>query len=482
MSISSLFDIAASGVAAQRFAMEVTGENIANVNTTGYARQQVMLQTGPITTGSNGFPMASGVEVQGVRRAYDGMLQQQIVNGNSTYQQNLTRQSALEQIQPSLNELSTDGLGSAVAKFFSAWHDLSTNPGGTAERQALMTATNVMTDDFHQVSSTLSGVAQNADTSLVGMTANLTGNAKDLALVNQQIIATTAVGGNANELLNQRDQLIQQMSQTAGITSTINSDGTATVTLAGGDTLVNSTKYATVYTNTNASGKNDILITGIGNPSPANAPASDTNISATVGGPSNSQGTIGGALQVRDSIVPGYLSSLNEMASQLVSTVNTQHKTGYALDGTSGNNFFDPAGTTAANIAIDPTLTVQKIAAGLPTATDPIPTSANNNGNALAIANLQKSQVAFTTGNATFSSYYNALVAKVGVDTQSAQNTTTQGQSFLNQLNNLWQSNAGVSLDEELTNLTRYQQAFQGSAKVINVATSMLDTVLDMVR
>lgn len=170
------------------------------------------------------------------------------------------------------------------------------------------------------------------------------------------------------------------------------------------------------------------------------------------------------------------------MASKLVTAVNTQHALGYGTDGTTGNNFFAPAGTAAASIALSGTLTVAKVAAALPTATDPAPTSSGNNGNALKLADIQKTSLAFTTGNATFSGYYSALVGKVGTDTQGAQNTASQGEAFLKQLNNLRESNAGVSLDEELTNLTKYQQAFQGSAKVINVATEMLDTVLGLVR
>jgi flagellar hook-associated protein 1 len=484
MGISNIFDIASSGITAQRLAMEVAGENMANVNTEGYSRQQVTMVNLPVTT-SNGFALGNGVKIQAVQRSYDNMLQQQIVNGNSSYQQNLTRQSALEQIQPSFNEVAYDGLGKAMENYFGAWQDLSANPGGAAERQALLSRSQIMVDTFHQVSTTLTGVAKTADSNLTGITADVTDNAKNLALVNMQILATQSVGGNPNELLDQRDLLIQKIGEKAGITSTINSDGTASVNLAGtapagGQALVSGAKWATLYTNSNGT-NNDIMLTAVGNPPAANNPGGDTNVTATIGGPNNSLGKIGGTLQVRDSIVPGYLASVDQMASTLVSAVNSQHAAGYALDGSTGNNFFAAGGTTAATIALDPALTANKIAAGLPTATDPAPTSANNNGNALALADLQQKSFA-GTGNNTLDGFYNALVSKVGTDTQGAQSVSSQGGAFLKQLNNLRQSNAGVSLDEELTNLTKYQQAFQGSAKVINVATEMIDTILGMVQ
>jgi len=483
MGISSIFDIASSGITAQRLAIEVAGENIANVNTPGYSRQEVIMENRPVGT-ANGFPLGSGVQIQTVRRSYDGMLQQQIVDGNSSYQQNLARQKALEQIQPSFNELASDGLGKAVDNFFGAWQDLSANPSGSAERQALLSRSQTLVDTFHQMNQSLTTVAKTADNNLVGISAQVTDHAKNLALVNTQILATQAVGGSPNELLDQRDLLLRELSEKVGISATLASDGTASVTLAGGEQLVAGTSYATLYTNQNAAlpPTNDIRLSALGNPPAANNPAGDANVTATVGGAGNGLGELGGMLQVRDSIVPGYLSKLDEMASTLVSAVNAQQSAGYGVDATTGNNFFAPAGTGSATIALDPGLTAAKIAAALPTATDPAPTSTGNNVNALKIAALQQNSFAFSTGSATLDGFYSAVVGGVGIDTQGAQNQTAQGASFLKQLNALRSSNSEVSLDEELTNLTKYQRAFQGSAKLINAATEMLDIVLGMVR
>jgi len=478
MSIINLFDIASSGVTAQRQAMEVTGENIANVNTPGYSRQEVVMENRPVTT-SSGFALGSGVAIQTVRRSYDGMLQQQIVDGNSTYQQSLARQSALEQIEPSFNELASDGLGKALDNFFGAWQDLSTNPQGTAERQALLSRSQILTDTFHQVSNSLASVAKSANDNLVGITADVTDNARNLALVNTQIIATQAVGGNPNELLDQRDLLLQKISEKVGITTTLQADGSATVKLKGGEELVSGTKYATLYTSADAAvpSANEIRLSGLGNP-PAKA-AGDLDISTTVGGTvggvPNSLGKLGGTLAVRDTIVKDYRDKLDEIASQLVSTVNAQHRAGYGIDGTTGNNFFDPAGTTSATIS-SASLVAAKIAAGTGSNT-------GDNLNALKLAAIQnKTDIAFSTGGASFDGFYNSLVSTVGIETQGAQQVTAQGTAFLKQLNTLRSSNSGVSLDEELVNLTKYQRAFQGSAKVISAATDMLDIVMGLVR
>ena len=481
MGINTLFDIASSGITAQRLALEVTGENIANVNTDGYSRQRVVMENRPVGT-ANGFPLGTGVEISAVQRSYDNMLQLQLVNANSTYQENLAQQSALEQIQPTFNALTSDGVGTAVSNFFGSFQDLSVNPSGAAERQAVLTRAQIMVDSFHQADTSLTSVASTADQNLVGITADVTANARNLALVNQQILATNSVGGNANELMDQRDLLLRNISEQVGVTTSVANDGTASVTLAGGAQLVSGTKYATLYTNaTGSPAANDIMISGLGNPPPANAPASDTLV-ATTGDGATIGGKLGGTMEVRDTIVPKYRSMLDEMANQVVTQVNTLHQAGYALDGTTGNNFFDPAGLTAGTIALDPGLTATKIAAALPTATDPAPTSGGNNVNALKLAALGSASFAFSTGTATFGNFYNSLVSQVGVDTEGAQNVTTQNAAFLKQLNALRSSNSEVSLDEELLNLTKYQRAFQGSAKVVNAGSDMLDTILNMVR
>lgn len=498
MGINNLFNVAASGINASRLAIEVTSENIANVNTQGYSRQRAIFETAP-TMLANGFPLGTGVKLAAVERSYDGLLQQQIVNGNSSYGKNSTMNTALQQVEPSFNEVAANGLGQSFEDFFDSWHDLSVNPQGTAERQALLARSQVLVDNFHQLNGSLNNVISNADNTLVGITNDISDKAKNIASLNFQIQTTEQLGGNANELRDQRDYLLQELGTKVGITATEQADGTVTVTLpsnagGGGETLVSGNQYATVYTD-NAGGTtlNNIFITAVGNPPPATNPAVDTNVTATIGGPNdvtkaadNSLGEIGGTLQIRDTIVGGpggYLARLDEMANQLVTTVNAQHTAGYDLSGTAGGNFF--TGTDSASITLNIT-DASTIAAGGPNPA-PVPVDKGNNANALALADLKTdNSIAFTvngtTTTATFGSYYNSFVSSIGTDVQSAKNATAQDVSFLKQLNTLRESKSGVSLDEELTNLVKYQRAFEASSKVINTATDMMDTLINLVR
>lgn len=477
MSVNSLFNIATTGLTAARVAIEVTGENIANVNTPGYSRQRSIFETGPVNT-ANGFPLGTGVRIDEVQRNHDDLLQLQLVKGNSAYGESSAKETALNQIEPSFNELTSDGLGMAVENFFNSWQDLSTNPQGTPERQTVLARAKSLTDTFHQMNTSLQDARTNADTSLVGLTADITDKAKNIASLNNQILQTERLGGNANELRDQRDYLLQGLATDVGITYAEQADGTITVQLPGGQNLVQGSSYGTLATQVNSgTSLNDIMFTPIGG-------GAAVNVTSTVGGTNNSLGKIGGTLQVRDTILPGYISRLDEMANQLVTTVNAQHSSGYGLDGTQ-NNFFDPAHTTSADISLNSALTTNKIAAAAQDPTSAL-SGPGDNVNALAIAGIKSRTISFNIGgnitNASFSSYYDSFVSSVGVDTRNSKNEADLNNSFLKQLNSLRESNSGVSLDEELTNLVKYQRAYEASAKMINAASDMLDTVLGLVR
>ena len=519
MGINDIFNIGVSGITASRLAIEVTSENMANVNTAGYSRQITNFETAPTIT-SRGFALGTGVNVASVQRSYDALLQRQIVDANSSQQQALTRQKAMAQIEPLFNELASNGLGDAVQKFFGAWQDLSVNPSGAPERQALLARAQILVDGFHQTNASLKTAQKFADDSLGTITADISDKAKNIASLNTQILMTERLGTNANELRDQRDQLVMQLAQKAGITYTENPDGTLKIQLpdpagaGGGEVLVDGSQYATVYTD-NAGGttQNDIYITAIGNPPPAPSPAADTKVTATIGGPNdatkpadNSLGEIGGVLKVRDEIVPDLLAKVDELAYQLATEVNDIHYSAFGLKSGAaytGNNFFS-FGTLAVNSGPPPAPATnadvsQEIAINLAVTADPDKIAAadapvtltgdgrGNNIQALAIAGLQNSNFTFNfpgggTMQSTFGGYYSSLVSNVGIMKQDANNVTAHGESFLLQLNNLRESNSGVSLDEELTNLIKYQKSFEGSSRLISTATQMMDTILGLVR
>ncbi|MFZ4858518.1 MAG: flagellar hook-associated protein FlgK [Desulfuromonadaceae bacterium] len=461
--VNSTMEIGKNGLNVYRGATAVVSQNIANVSTPGYSRQRAILETAPSTM-LNGFTLGTGVMISNVDRFYDGLLQQQIAGSETTLGYDSTRSTVLQQIEPAFNEISTEGVGAAISSFFAAWQDLTNNPGGTSERQSVLSSAQILTDDFHTTGKILSDTVSLQNTSLKPMVDSINVTLKDIAKLNGQISTTDLVSGNANEIRDQRDLLVRELAKKIGITSTENSDGTTDVKFAGsGEALVTKAAAGSLSLTANTvTGLYDVNVT------PAGSTTAVTVNPAT--------GSLGATLALRDTIIPGYLKQLDDLATTLAAEVNSQHMLGYDLNGTQGIALFDPAATTAANFGINP----------LMNSTTLIAASSNNsaagdNVNAVKIAGLQSQRV--MSGNTlTFNGFWNGLVSEVGLDVSSSKTAVTQDEAFSNQLNSLRDTNSGVSLDQELSDLIMYQRSYQACAQVITTATAMMDTVLGIIR
>lgn len=470
MGISSLLDVANTSLNAQRLALEVTGENITNVNTPGYSRQTAIMETAE-TTVINGHPMGNGVKVAAILRSYDGFLQGQLMTANASNGQATTSNSALQMVQMQFGDLTGSGLGTSIQGFFTAFQDLAANPQGVAERQAVLARGQEVVDGFHRISTYLTDVKTNMNQSLEGLTSDINDQLNQVATLNAKIKQVEVMGKQANEMRDQRDLLLRQLSQNVGVTFVEQTDGTVNVSLSSGQALVTADKAAALSLQTDAgTGYYDVLLT---------PPEGGAAVAATsfIGGPGNSQGKLGGTLQIRDTTINGYLSSLDELASTLADRVNAVQSAGYGLSGSTGVNFFTTS-ATAATIGISITSASDIAAADA----DPASGGTGNNRNAQSIASIYDTATAMTGGTMTMADFYTSVVGRVGVDVQAVGRAETQTGSMLKQLDNLREGNSGVSLDEELANLIKYQKAYQGAAKVINVGTEMLDTVLSLIR
>ncbi len=474
MAILGLLSIAQSGLKSQQQALEVTGENIANVNTPGYSRQRALLQTAPTAVTPGGFPLGTGVEVNSIERSYDQFLQTQITNGNSAFGQSTTSQAFMQRVEPMFNELTADGLGTAMQDFFNAWQELSVDPQGTAQRQAVLYRSQELTDKFHQLNSFLNSLKTDANQQLVTQVTDINNMTSGIASLNEQIKQTELLAGNANELRDQRDKMVQDLANKVGIRYMEQPDGTLTVSLTTSEMLVSGGQAAQLSTAINSgSGLYDVMITPYGGSAPI-------NITSAVGGPNNSLGEIGGTLKVRDSLTSDMLAKLDELAFTLASEVNAAHTTGFGLNGSTGLDFFVVAPQAGYSNAIE--LSLSSTADIAAASVDPASGGVGNNVNALKIADIKEKSVSTTLGNTTLVNFYNAYAGVIGLDVQKAEQANQRSEMLLTQLTTLRESTAGVSLDEELTLLIKYQKAYQASAKLVNTATEMLDTLMSLIR
>lgn len=483
MGVSDVFSIGVSALYAQKLALEVTSENISNVNTPGYSKQTAILESG-IPNLDSRFPVGSGVRVATIRRVYDDFLQKQLVSSNSSAGNYNTQQTAMQRVEQLFNEFSAAGLGSDLTSFFNAWQDLADNPSGQAERQAVLAQGNTLVSDFQRMNNSLEQVKSDANQSLQGLTSDINDKLKGLALLNGQIQQLEFQGGNANELRDSRDQLIQDLSGKVAVTFMRESDGTVTVSLPQGATLVtgNQAGNFSLEPDSANSGFFKVMLTGPGS-------TVKTDVTQILTRADGAHGEIGATLQVRDSLVDGFISGLDELAYNLANEVNGAHRAGYTLSGSTGIDFFSVPGAPtppatylagfSRNIAMNVT-NINNIAAA---SADPsVSGTTGDNRNALIIAALATKSVSMSTGNSTLSEYFNSLVGKSGVAAQTAERGAVQSSAGIKQLQGMRDSAAGVSLDEELANLIAYQKSYEGAAKLINVGTEMLDTVLSLVR
>ncbi len=474
MGLSAVITAASSGLNAYQIATDVTAENIANVNTAGYSRQTVQLENAPPTT-HDGYPLGSGVQVASITRYYDSLMQQQLVNAGTSQGYDTQKSTVLQQVEPTFNEVANDGLGAAISNFFGAWQDVTLNPGGTSERQVVMTRAQILTDNFHSVSKSLTDAAATQNSSLVPLTDSINSTLTNIAQLNQQIKGAATVSGSANEIKDQRDQLVSDLSQKLGFKYTENSDGTTDIYLAKGNTNYYLVKGADAGSLSVASAPPSGNYTVTAHDAYGSTTTIDNSVYSGQDG-----GQLWATLQMRDTIIPGYLSQVDTLAKSVTDAVNTQHAAGFTPTGATGQDFFTASAT------VDGSAARFSIAAGLTTATIAASGSAGtpgDNSNALAMVQLTSSlTVPSGSATSTFSSFYSNLVSQVGLDVQASKTVVTQDAAFTKQLTTLRDSNSGVSLDQELSNLMKYQRSYQASAKVLTTATDMMDMALSLIR
>lgn len=455
-SLSGALNISLSSMLAEQGAIETTSNNIANVNTPGYSRQRPDLEeTPPIQIGHIAF--GTGVELNKVVSLRDSILDLRV---NQETQQQGKLDSFLgtaQQIQSLFNETNGTGLQSDLSAFFSSFSQLSTNPSDLNLRQAVLTSGQNLASAFNQTSAALTTIQRNVDLSVTQTVTQINTLTQQIATVNVQVSAATTTGQNPGPFIDQRQQLMNQLSNLVDISEINAGNGSITLTTTNGAPLVVGNQSFTLTTQPDATtGLQHILSQG-------------TDITAKI-----SAGELAGQLQIRDQEIPNIQNSLDTLASSLANSVNTQHQAGFDLNEAAGGNFFVPptaVAGAASSLAVaisDPT----KIAAS----SDGTP---GDNGNANAILALQDQAIA--NGQTPVNAYAN-LVFQIGNDVQTAQTSQQAGGQVLDQLQNLQGGVSGVDINEESANLIRFQNAYQASAQVASVINSLLETTIGMVQ
>lgn len=442
---------ALSGMNAHRKILDVTAHNVSNQATPGYRRQRVDLAPSGIGASAAVFAgpgsQLRGVDIRDTSRVMDVVAEGRAVRELASTSDVATMRTALEQVEAAFPEPTDRGLAAQLDVFWTSWGDLANQPDDTTARSAVLEQADSLARALGRTSSDLDEVVANS-TEQLGVLAD---EVNDLAVRIAELNNAAANSSETpNDVLDQRDQLMTRLAQLTGAVSRPG-DGNQISVDIGGRSLVTG-PFAQEVSAVGGS----LVWTTSGDE--VNAPPSEA----------------AALKRVINDVVPGYAAELDTVVAALVSEVNSLHATGYDLDGNTGLNFFDPAGTTASTLALSADVAGQPraLAAGAPLVPGPGVPGPLDGGLATQIADLVDSP---TGPDAT----YRSFVAGLGIDTRDAGRRLESQTIIAEQALDDAQAVSGVSIDEEMVNLISAQRGYEASARVLTAIDEMLRTLID---
>jgi flagellar hook-associated protein 1 FlgK len=357
--------------------------------------------------------------------------------------------SVLSQVQGELGTSTTSGLSSDLDAFFNSWSTLAASPTSKAAAAAVVSAGQTLADSFQQLSQSISGAETSTNQTISSDVTQVNQLASQIAALNGDIAKAGGSQSNVNDLVDQRDELVDKLSSLANV-NVVGNETNSTIISIGGHVLVQGTQANTISVS-QANGQTSLTW-------------GDDDSAVNI-----SSGELGGLMTAVNTTLAGYSSTLNSIASEVVNQVNAIHSTGTDLNGDQAGDFF-VAGTDASNIAVNSSLVADpgKVA---------VSDTTGDNSIANSLADLS-SQSQSALNNQTYGSSYATLVSQIGDDVQSSETDATDVNDAITQLTSQQSSISGVSIDQEMTNMTQYEQSYEAAGRVFTIMNSMLSDVV----
>ncbi|TFG93016.1 MAG: flagellar hook-associated protein FlgK [Syntrophobacterales bacterium] len=456
--MSSILNIAKEAMFANQTAINLTGSNIANVNTPGYTRQRPLFGSLGEATGQVGL----GVGIEAIERVYDSFLEVQINEQRSDLGYNEAKKNALDRIEVIFNEANNEGVSAFLDEFWNAWEDLSINPSGSVAREALLSDARGLASIFRSSSEELTSVQQDANSQIEGLVDSVNSYLSDIAVLNDKIAQVATGNEDANALMDSRAELLGNLAEVMDFNSFEDSNGSTNIFLLNGMMLVSGNKAQRLDTVIGNHAEDpsfcDVVFEG----------HEGDVINGVVTG-----GQLAGVLSLRDELIggdDGYMSRLDDLAVAIVDTVNGLHESGFDMYGNLGGTFFDPV-TKASDMCVSADIEndINRIAAAQ---------TVNGDGALAAQIGALREALVMNGGTATFGDEYAAFVGCIGQDASDATRNSDRQTSLLDQLTTRRESISGVSIDEEMVNLIKYQTGYSAAARLCTVAQELKDTLL----
>ncbi len=542
MSLFSIFDIGKTALLTSQAALDVISHNIANVNTPGYSRQEIVLESQPPVKTSIGY-IGRGVMARQVKRYYDGFLQRQILNQQQLIGRSSVLSSIYKQLESIFNEQTGSGFTTAYSEYLNAWQEVADNPDSKPQRTVLLSKAQTLVSRAKSMERAMTQLVSDIHTDVSNTVKKINQIAKEIANLNDKIAQVEAGSYlKANDLRDKRDNLMKELAGLVGYTYFEDSSGKVTI-IVGRKNLVEGVDYNELSISRNQDGSINILF-------------GSEKINDFL-----QKGKLEALLNASEQITQGPLKDFRRLIATIVRDTNAQHELGYGLDGGTGRDFFgklsvksydysEGAKITSSYITSFQSLTLHEyqinftspttyevkdldtntvVTSGTYTSgsaiwfngisvviendgagpqtgdyfvvspfenaiedfsvditdTDQIAAASDksmlpgDNTNALQIIETYEQEVSELSG--TKSDFYSSIVSDVGVLSSASQDSLKFEQNLMNELNSRREALSGVNLDEEAANLIRFQKSFEAASKLIQLTDQLTEEVLKLV-
>ncbi len=452
MSISKLFNISSRSLSVYQRALSVASHNVANANNPNFTRQRVDFGTERDDIRVDGA-WGSGIKIDAVLRVRDKLTDIQIRNYNQKFADAEKRSDILSQIEGVISEPSPLGLSNLLTQFFNSWDELGSSPNSISLRTNVVQSAEKLAAKFQNVYEDLSQIQNDLGNEVREKVNTINNYLKEIETLNKQIFESKIGGHISNDLLDRRDFVVDELSKLANINVNNTSDGSLNISIGG---IFAVDKFHSIELEmVEFNGK--------------------MAISTKQGGSvlSLNGGELNATMDFYSNVLPDYQTRLDEIANILVEKVNQLHTQGHTITTPplTGINFFEGYSDGKLRINADLIKNPSLIAVSSDG-------TAGNGDLALQLGNLRNTRV---LNDKSIAENYSIFVSGIGNSKLINMQTAESNKMVLEQLEMQRASYSGVSIDEEMTNVLRFQRSYDASAKLIRIADEMIQTLLAMV-
>lgn len=452
MGISRVFDISRRSLATYQKAIDISSHNIANASNPNYTRQRARIST-EVPEKTAQFIWGTGVKIDSIDRIKDGLIEAQIINNAQSYSSHNKESVLLGQIEQLFSEPSDLGISNLLTNFMNSWSELSVTPNSTALRNNVIFNAQNLADKVKNVNNDLNTIKYDVFNEFKDKTDKVNTLLKEINEYNKQIFSFKSTNSSPNDLLDERDSLINQLSELVNIKVSYDNNNMATVSIGGvfavDGSFANTFDLQVI--------NNKLTLVSANNPNPIELTG----------------GELYSLSDIYSNKITEYQSGIDTIFNKLVERVNTLHQSGYSLNDTTstGIKFFTgySGGELIINESVinDPSL-ISVSADG----------SSGNGDIAKQISEISNENL---INGQTLIENYASLVSKIGNEKLTNEKLAEANNMVLENLKIQRASISSVSIDEEMTEIIKYQRSFDASAKLIKIANEMLDQIIGLI-